>query len=124
LKSAGLGSTYYINSAGFEVIPSTDKVVTATVGAIINSNLEYITTLPRGTLYLTSFDFDEANRLIYCGSSAMEVHAYSMDNYQQIKKLKTRGYPINVFCDNGVVISVGSEYSNPNKDATTFIEKL
>jgi hypothetical protein len=120
---SGNSISSYISSNGFEVMPSGDKIITATYGTIINSNLEQVTVLPHGSVYLTSFDFDEANRLIYCGTSLQELHTYSIDNYQLVKRIPTKGYPIRVFYDNGAVISVSAETSS-SSSSITFIERL
>jgi hypothetical protein len=122
---SGNSISSYISSNGFEVMPSGDKIITATYGTIINSNLEQVTVLPHGSVYLTSFDFDEANRLIYCGTSLQELHTYSIDNYQLVKRIPTKGYPIRVFYDNGAVISVSAETSSYSSSSSiTFIERL
>ncbi len=108
----------------FEVYPDGEKFITSGSGTIFSKDLQYLSGLPHGSVYFNSFDFDNTNRHIYAGCTEQQVSVYSMDNYQFIKTIQTKGYPIRVFYDNGTVISVSSDYGSPNYSSVTFVERL
>ena len=97
----------------FEIFPDGTKFITSSSGSVFNDSLKYVVTLPHGTISFTSFDFDNANNLIYAGCSTKTIQAYSTDNYQLKKTITTLGYPSKVFYDNGSVISVSVSYLYP-----------
>jgi len=125
VQNQNLSTSYQMAPNLFEVFPSGDKFITGSYGTIFSSDLTYVSVLPHGMAYLNSFDFDETNNLVYCGTNQQEVHAYSLSNYLLQKKLKTTGYPIAVFYDNGTVICVSSgSYYGGTSTTLSFIERL
>lgn len=123
-QSENLAISYQISPYFFEVLPSGDKFITGNYGTIITTDLAYVTVLPHGMSYFNSFDFDEANNVVYCSTMQKEVHAYSLSNYLLQKKMSTKGYPIAVFYDNGTVICVSTGQSSLSPSGLAFIERL
>lgn len=125
VQNQNFTTSYQMSPTLFEVFPSGDKFITGNYGTIFSSDLTYVSVLPHGMAYLNSFDFDETNNLVYCGTNQQEVHAYSLNNYLLQKKLKTQGYPIAVFYDNGTVLCVSSgSYYTSTSYTLSFIERL
>lgn len=123
LKSNSLTS-FYIDGNAFEFLPSGDKIVAATSGTVINTNLEFYSTFPRGSLYLKSFDMNAAGKEVYCSTNEKEIHVYNSDSYMLTKRLPTLGYPIRSFYYNGILYAVSSEYQSISDNTTCFIERL
>jgi hypothetical protein len=108
----------------YALLPGDNRIVCANTGIIFDTGLNYVSTLPRGNVYLKSFDVDADNAKLYCGTSGQEVHVYNTSTYMQEKRITTQGFPVKVFYYSGGVycISTESYYSGYGVDA--FVERF
>lgn len=112
---------YNSTSFLFEFFPWGDKYITSSFGIIFDKYMVYQSTLPRGSLEFTSFDFDSENKLIIAGTRSKTIEIYSDPRYQHVRTIPTTLYPYRVFTDgsNGILCISSTTplpyYDNPQK---------
>lgn len=107
----------------FEFFPAGNKYITSSKGAIYSKSMVYETSLPRGVLEFTTFDFDNSNQLIFAGTASKTVEVYSLTNYTHQRTITTKAYPYKLFKDGNKFICLSSpevssgyyNYSYPQK---------
>ena len=117
-------SASFFAYAPFALLPGNTSVVCANMGVILDTGFNYISTLPRGNVFLRSFDVDVANSRLYCATSGKEVHVYNTGTFMQEKRINTAGFPIRAFYYNGTVYCISSEYDYYSSSENMFIERL
>ncbi len=113
--------TTYVSS--FEIFQGGNSLISAPDGVIVDSNFNYVSSLPHGSNTLNTFAFDSSVGLIYAGTNLKAIQAYSMSNYQLTQTINTLGYPVKIFYNNDSLISVSTNIS-PYSTSTiySFIE--
>lgn len=112
---------YNSTSFLFEFFPWGDKYITSSFGIIFDKYMVYQSTLPRGSLEFTSFDFDSENKLIFAGTRSKTIEVYSDPRYHHVRTIPTPLYPYRVFNDgsNGILCISSTTpllfYDNPQK---------
>lgn len=117
----------YPSLAIFEVFPDGNRFITNDKGSIYSKDLVYETALPQGNATFASFCFDNGRAQILAACSLKQIQAYSLNDCQLEKTIKTQGIPFKVFSADGSVICVstapavnGGYYGALS--STTFIE--
>jgi hypothetical protein len=82
----------------FDFFPDGSRYITSGNGAIYNKDMTYITTLPRGNLFFSSYAFSESENQIYATSQTTpSIEVFSMNSYNHIKSIATPSNPYKVF---------------------------
>ncbi len=128
ISNQGYGyPTLVYSSPIVEMSPDGSKIIYSNEGIVCNDSFYVISSLPRGSNSFTSFDFDTTHQLIYAANSSSTIQSYSMANYQLSTSIKTKGFPVKVFYNNGSIICVSNTSNDPsfqNLKATCFVEQF
>ena len=109
------------NPGIFEVFPNGNDMINTSTGIIFNKSLVYMSNLPYGNNFYSSFCFDNTNQLIYAGCTQRHINAYAMSDYQLSKTINTQGYPFKIFYANGTITSVSMNLSYMGSAANTYV---
>lgn len=117
-------SSSYSVAPPYALLPGDNRIVCANTGIIFDTGFNYLSTLPRGSVFLKSFDVDADNAKLYCGTSGQEVHVYNTSTYMQEKRIITQGLPAKVFYYNGGVYCISTESYYSGSGAVAFVERF
>lgn len=117
-------SSSYSVAPPYALLPGDNRIVCANTGIIFDTGFNYLSTLPRGSVFLKSFDVDADNAKLYCGTSGQEVHVYNTSTYMQEKRIITQGLPVKVIYYNGGVYCISTESYYSGSGAGSFVERF
>lgn len=124
---------YPLDARLFEFLPTGDRYVTGSQGAVYSRNMTYLASLPRsGSREFTCFGFDAQAQTLYAGTTGRAMEVFSLTDYRRLRTQKTRRYLYKLFKDgNQGFISVSTpirpdnyQYGSTYYPAKMVIEHL
>jgi hypothetical protein len=115
---------YPLDHKIFEFFPDGSKYITSSSGAIYNKDMTYLASLPRGNLLFTTFSINQSENLIYAGCQTRNIKVYTVNNFNEVKTLRTKAYPYKIFDTGKQLLCISATKANTCSSCSYSVSNL